>query len=138
MPLNRELVERKISLILDDLERLKETAELAPAEYLADYRNEVLTERYLERIIGRLIDISFHIVSVEALKSPRDYYSCFRALGELGILDEDTASRFASLSGLRNRLAHEYNGIDEKIIHRSAREMVTELPRYLEAIRNHW
>jgi len=52
MPINHELVERKISLILQDLEQLREMAKLDLSQYLADLRNEILAERYLERIIG--------------------------------------------------------------------------------------
>lgn len=75
MAINRELVERKISLILDDLEKLN-------------------------------------------------------------ILDREAAEQFAKFAGLRNRLAHEYNGIDEKIIYQAVKEIVVELPRYIEEIKD--
>ena len=52
MSINHEIVERKISLILQDLEQLREMAKLDLPEYLADFRNEILAERYLERIIS--------------------------------------------------------------------------------------
>jgi len=37
---------------------------------------------------------------------------------------------------LRNRLAHEYNGIDEKMIYDAVKHVVAELPRYLEAVKS--
>ncbi len=137
MPVNREIVERKISLILKDLDRLRETADLELSDYLADEINEIVAERYLERIIGRMTDINFHIVSEETLSAPSDYFSSFTRLPEIGILDADSAARYAKLAGLRNRLAHEYNGIDAKIIYRSIKDLVAQLPSYIEAIKKH-
>ena len=136
MPLNHELLERKISLILQDLEQLRELAKLGLSQYLADFRNEILAERYLERIIGRVIDINFHIVAEQSLSVPTNYYTSFTQLVELKILDRDSATRYAKLAGLRNRLAHEYNRIDEKIIYRALKDLVTELPRYIEAVKD--
>ncbi|MEE8590924.1 MAG: DUF86 domain-containing protein [Spirochaetia bacterium] len=137
MSINHEIVERKISLILQDLEQLQEMAKLDLPEYLADFRNEILAERYLERIIGRVIDINFHIVAEQTLSAPADYYSSFTQLVKLNILDVDSVARYAKLAGLRNRLAHEYNGIDEKMIYKALKDLVADLPRYIEAIKNH-
>lgn len=136
MAINRELVERKFALILQDLEKLRELAELDLNEYLADFRNEVLAERYLERIIGRVIDINYHVISEQTLSVPTDYHSSFTQLQKLGILSGGNAARYAKLAGLRNRLAHEYNGIDEKVIHRAVKELAADIPKYIEAIRS--
>jgi uncharacterized protein YutE (UPF0331/DUF86 family) len=137
MPINHELLERKISLILQDLEQLQQLAELDMSQYLADFKNEILAERYLERIIGRVIDINFHIIAEKTLSTPTDYYSSFTQLAKLEILDHDSAARYARLAGLRNRLAHGYNGIDEKIIYEAVKDVVAELPRYVEAVKDY-
>jgi uncharacterized protein YutE (UPF0331/DUF86 family) len=137
MPVKRELVERKISLILEDLERLKALASLSFEDFLGDPRNEALAERYLERMTGRVIDINFHLLSEERLQVPRSYHDSFIGLAGLGVLDAASARRFARLAGLRNRLTHEYNGVDEKIIHETARTLVAELPELLRAFRAH-
>ena len=62
MVVDKKLVFRKINLIIKDLAKLKPISLLSWEEYhrKADY--EVLTERYLERIIGRMIDINFHLI----------------------------------------------------------------------------
>lgn len=136
MAVNLELVERKISLILQDLENLRELEKLDLSDYLADFKNEILAERFIERIIGRMIDINYHLSSEQTLSTPTDYHESFIQLGKLSILENEDAARFAKLAGLRNRLSHEYNGIDEAIIHQAVKELVAELPTYLEAIRN--
>ena len=135
MAINRELMERKISLILQDLENLRELEKLDLSDYLADFKNEVLAERLLERIIGRMIDINYHLTTEQTLSAPTDYHDSFVQLGKLSILKNEDAKNFAKLAGLRNRLSHEYNGIDEAIIHRVVKELVAELPTYLESVR---
>jgi uncharacterized protein YutE (UPF0331/DUF86 family) len=135
MAVNRELVERKMGLILTDLEKLRDLGQLDLSEYLTDYKNEVVAERLLERIIGRMIDINYHLASEETLSAPTNYHDSFTQLEKLNILKDEDATRFAKLAGLRNRLSHEYNGIDEKIIYQAVKELVAELPTYIEGIK---
>jgi len=136
MAVNHELVERKIGLILQDLEKLRELGSLNLSEYLEDFRNEVVAERLLERIVGRMIDINYHVITEKTLSAPTDYHGSFIQLGKLSILKDEDAANFAKLAGLRNRLSHEYNGIDEAIIHQAVKELIAELPAYIEAIKS--
>jgi uncharacterized protein YutE (UPF0331/DUF86 family) len=134
MAVNRELVERKISLILQDLENLRDLAQLDLSDYLTDSKNELVAERLLERIIGRMIDINYHVITEQTLSAPTDYLSSFTQLEKLNVLKGKDAVLFAKLAGLHNRLSHEYNGIDETIIHQAVKEIVAELPTYIEAV----
>ena len=134
MAINPELVHRKITLILEDLEKVRSLAALAPDEYLSDPRNEVLAERYLERIIGRAIDVNYHLVTEILLLTPKDYWDSFIRLSQVGVLDPAAARSFARLAGLRNRITHEYNGLDETLIHEALGQIVRELPEYLRQV----
>ena len=135
MPVDRELVKRKINLILEDFKKLRHLADLDLDKFLSDY-NEILAERLLERIIGRMIDINYHLITESLLITPRDYSDSFLKLPEIGVLEPKMAQNFAKLAGLRNRLAHEYNGLDEKLFFQATKEMVNRLPTYLKAVDN--
>ena len=134
MPVNAELVQRKITLILEDLENVKSLSALSVESYLSDPRNEVLAERYLERIIGRAVDINYHLVTETLLTSPKDFADSFIRLSQIGVLDGAASRTFARLAGLRNRITHEYNGLDEKLIHAALSQVLTELPEYLRRV----
>jgi hypothetical protein len=54
---DRELVTRKMVLITEDLRAVESLARKPVSEYVASPTDEVLAERYLERMIGRMIDI---------------------------------------------------------------------------------
>ena len=63
MPIDKKLISRKITLINGDLKSLKGLNKLSLKIYLSNAEYETLAERYLERIIGRMIDINYHILS---------------------------------------------------------------------------
>ena len=134
MVVDKKLIFRKINLIIRDLEKLKSISSLSWQEYQKKFDYEALTERYLERIIGRMIDVNFHLIIENGCPPPEDYFSSFRMLGELGIISRDFAERLARLAGLRNRLAHEYDAIDERKIYNELKNILKELPVYLKAV----
>jgi len=67
---DRELVTRKMVLIIADLRALEPLAQRPVEDYVASQTDEILVERYLERIIGRMIDINYHS-SMTRPSSPR-------------------------------------------------------------------
>jgi uncharacterized protein YutE (UPF0331/DUF86 family) len=137
MPVDRFLVERKIALVLDDLEKIRKLAGLGLEVYLSDPVNEVLAERYLERVAGRVIDINFHLCTEVLAVTPRDYGESFVLMARTGIVTAEEARQYAGFAGLRNRLVHEYNGIDERLIYQALSRTLADLPHYLAAIRQY-
>ena len=132
--IDKTLVIRKINLISEDLRSLKPLAELSIEAYKKDPVNEVLAERYLERMIGRMIDLNYHFITELDNPPPKDYYESFITLGRLKILGSDFADQIAQSAGLRNRIAHEYDEIDEEKIYEGIKMAVRDMPEYLDAI----
>lgn len=128
------LVTRKINLISQDLRSLVRYKQMTLAVYLHDPIHEVAVERYLERIIGRMIDINYHLIVESGDPPPKDYYESFTELGKMNILPPAFSKKIARAAGLRNRIAHEYEDIDEKKIHASLRVIIKDIPKYLEHI----
>ena len=132
--IDRELVTRKSLLIARDLEPLAELARIELPAFQASRSDQVLAERYLERIIGRIIDINFHLITAGGAAPPSDYYASFVELGRLGVLDPAFAQRLAPSAGLRNRLVHEYDGVDPVKLHKACRAATVDVPRYLRSV----
>jgi uncharacterized protein YutE (UPF0331/DUF86 family) len=80
------LITRKIALIAEDLNALLPYGRLTLEDYLADRVNEVVVERYLERIIGRMIDINYHVITELGHPPPKDYFESFTEMGMLGVI----------------------------------------------------
>ena len=135
--IDKELVTRKILLVTEDLRALGLLAAKPVAEYLASGTDEVLAERYLERIIGRMIDINYHVLTESGQPPPPDYYQSFTALATIGMLDQAFAKRIAACAGLRNRITHEYEAIDPARVHEALQSAVRDIPEYLKRLAAH-
>jgi uncharacterized protein YutE (UPF0331/DUF86 family) len=132
--IDKELVTRKMVLITEDLRALQPLAAKGLADYLASPTDEVLAERYAERIIGRMIDINYHVLTESGQPPPKDYYQSFTALAAAGILERAFAERIAASAGLRNRIVHEYDTIDPARVHEALRSAVRDVPMYLKRL----
>jgi len=106
MAIDRELITRKMVLITADLRALGPVAERPLEAYLGRPTDEVVAERYLERIIGRVIDIEYHRLR-EGGPPTRDYFESCTRLAGIGVLPAPLATKIAASAGLRNRLVHE-------------------------------
>ncbi len=131
-----ELVTRKLVLIAQDLRRLEALAAKSREEYLGSDIDEDLAERYLERMIGRMIDVNYHLVTESGEAPPRDYHESFVALSRFGALPGEFARRLAPCAGLRNRIVHAYDDLDPSRVYDSLRGALADVPAYLAAIRD--
>lgn len=134
MPIDRHLLTRKMALVLEDLKDLQILSRLGRAEYLASRMHQLVAERLLERVISRMIDINYHVITERDGIPPKDFYESFTRLAKGAVLSAELAHEMAPAAGLRNRLAHEYNEIDHNKIYEAIGDTLKRVPRYLEAI----
>ena len=134
---DRDLVTRKIALVVDDLRAVTPIAQKRLDDYLASATDELVTERYLERMIGRMIDVNYHLVTEAGHAPPRDYYESFTQLAKLGILPPAFASQIAACAGLRNRIIHEYDEIDPRRVYEGLQAAVRDIPEYQRRVHEH-
>jgi uncharacterized protein YutE (UPF0331/DUF86 family) len=137
MTVDRELVTRKMLLILRDLDAVRPLAATPSAEYLQSGFEQAVVERHLERMIGRMIDINFHLITEGGDPPPADYHASFIRLTDLGILDPGFAPRIARSAGLRNRLVHEYDEIDPRLVFEGLQAALQDVPVYLQKIQQY-
>ena len=96
-----------------------------------------MTERYLERMIGRMIDVNYHLIIGDGHAPPRDYYDSFTLLARLRVLPPAFASQIATCAGLRNRLVHEYDEIDPRRVYEGLVAAVRDIPEYLRRVHDY-
>jgi uncharacterized protein YutE (UPF0331/DUF86 family) len=137
MTVDRELVTRKMLLIVRDLDAVRPMAAKPSVEYLQSGFEQAVVERHLERMIGRMIDINFHVIIEAGDPPPADYHASFIRLADLGILDSGFARRIARSAGLRNRLVHEYDEIDPRLVFEGLQSALQDVPIYLQKIQHY-
>lgn len=134
--LDKEFLTRKIKLIQEELSHMEDFSKYSFEEIEADYAKAAAMERFLEKIITRAIDINQHIIAElgKGTESIRGYEDTFLALSGLGIYPEEFAKQIAPSAGLRNRLVHEYDNLDSRIVYQSVREALEQYAKYCKYI----
>ena len=134
MSVDAELVTRKLVLITGDLDRLRAIHGHGPDHYLASPFEQAVVERLLERIITRMIDINYHLITANGHPPPSDYHASFQLLVGEGILDAAFAGRIARAAGLRNRLVHDYDDLDQRLLFGALADALADVPAYAAAV----
>ena len=133
-PLDEAIVRRKLAVIVENLKALEPIEKLASEEYLQDLYRRKATERMLQELIEAAIDINTHLIVQTGNASPADYYESFLKIGELGIAPADLSEMLAPSTGLRNRLVHEYDGLNHGMILAAVAKAEELYPLYVKAI----
>lgn len=132
--LDQQLISRKAKLIQADLKKLKALRPNSYNDYLTDEDVQLQVERLLERIIGRLIDINYHILKEKHGIVPNDYFESFVMMGQKGQVNQNLAQELAQSTGLRNILTHEYDEIDHRKVYEAIQKALAQVPVYLRTI----
>lgn len=128
------IIKRKIKLIEADLFKLKKYEDLSLSEYFSNEEVQLVVERLLEKITGRIISLNYHILKEEYEIMPQDYYSSFIEMGKNRLIGQEMAEEIAGMAGLRNALAHEYDEIDHNLVYKSLKLALIQIPDYLKII----
>jgi len=134
--LNHTFLQRKIKLIQEDLARLEPLGHFSFHEVAKDPVKYAATERLLERIITRAIDINRHCIAElgKGNEVVRTYEDTFLRLGDLAVLPQTLAKAIAPSAGLRNVLVHEYDEVDERLVYQSVGHALTQYTKYCDQL----
>lgn len=132
-----DLLRRKLSRIKRNLEDLKQVSGLSLSEYRSDRYRKKGAEKLLQELIEAAVDANLHLLRAADADSPSDYFESFMALGRLGVIGEDLAERLAPSAGLRNRLVHEYEEIDDELVLEAIRRAERDFVAYVAAVEAH-
>ena len=131
-PIDAAIVRRKLGHIVAALDLLRSVADLG----LDEYRARVWQRKGTERLLHRFEDSEGTPADRVELggEVPDDYYGGFVKAGALGVLPVELARGLAPSAGLRNRLVHEYEFLDDGKILASVRTILDLYPSYVQAI----
>jgi uncharacterized protein YutE (UPF0331/DUF86 family) len=136
-PLDKEIIQRKIAVIIENLKALEPIKNMTKKEYIADLYKRKATERLLQELIEAAIDINIHIIAAMGHPVPDDYYESFIRMGELNIVSADLAEKLAPSAGLRNRLVHEYDKLEHSMVLTAVKTTEALYPKYIKEVSNY-
>ena len=121
----------KIDLILRRMEEINEWADINSKDFINDERTKLATYKAFQEAIEACMDIT--AMSCKDLKIvPKDDYINIEAINDK--MDFDCAVLMEA-NGLRNRLVHRYNTMDDLLAFRSIKEILPEISKFVEGIK---
>ncbi|MGI8875823.1 MAG: type VII toxin-antitoxin system HepT family RNase toxin [Egibacteraceae bacterium] len=125
-------VRAKLSALDRYLARLRDLAAMDVDAYIADRAYE---GRYLAQAAAQVcIDVANHLIASEGWIPAMDFREAFDRLGEHEVLTPDHVALMQDLTGLRNRLVHLYDDIDDRLVHEALGEGLGDLEDFATAI----
>lgn len=94
----------------------------------------MVVERLLQLMTQAAIDINEHILSKINPENSTANFEAFLEIGKYDVINLDLAKRLAPSAGLRNRLVHEYDDIDQSLVFGAIKFALLQYPLYVQQI----
>ena len=136
-PIDKGIIRRKLAIITENLNALQPIEAMPEEDYIEDIYKRKAAERLLQELIEAAIDINIHIIVQRGNSAPDDYYESFIRAGELRMLSPGLAEKLAPSAGLRNRLVHAYDLLENTMVLDAVRIAGDLFPLYVKEIENY-
>ncbi len=133
-PVDAALIRRKLGHITESLRALAPLSALSLDDYKRRFYERKAAERLLQEATEAALDVNAHIIAEQGATIAEDYYGGFIALGTLNVVSEPLALQLAPSAGLRHRLVHGYEAIDDAKALAAIATMLTLYPKFIEAV----
>ena len=132
---DQELIHRKLTKLIQYLDELEAIKDYTLEEYLDNYFIKRTTERLIQLIVEVATDINGHIIVEKGHNPPHNYYQSFIKLGQLNLINKELSKKLAPSTGLRNRIVHEYEEINDQIVFESVENALELYKQYIKEIK---
>lgn len=135
--MDKELVTRKLAQIVEYTEQLEQVLETDEATFARNFMIHRVAERQIELLVESAAKLNIELAQSLAKIPPSDYYSSFFSVAATGWVNNEVATRLATLTGLRNRLVHQYEDIRLPKLFRACKESLADWRAYIASIATH-
>ena len=134
MKMNR--VKDKIKEIEIYLQELSEIIPSSFEQYKSELKTRAACERYFEKIIEGILDLSFLFIKEYKFKTPEEDKQSFDILKEENIISKELCEKLKDAKGMRNIISHEYGKIDDEIVFDSIKdELILDAEEFIKQIK---
>ena len=99
-----------------------------------DKKTRLAVYKAIQEVTEAATDIVAMILKDES-KLPKDDYTNINKLYKIGIIDKSVREVLNESNGLRNRLVHDYNGLNDKIALKSIQHLLVPMSNFSEAVK---
>lgn len=102
-------------------------------DFISDEKTKLAVYKAFQEIVESAMDI-IAMICKDASVPPKDDYTNIETLKELGIINAEVMEKLVEANGLRNRLVHHYNKLDDRIAFESIKELLDDLLIFVEVV----
>jgi uncharacterized protein YutE (UPF0331/DUF86 family) len=126
-----DTIVEKLIKMKEYLEQLRSIKPDSYNAYLKDTTSKYAIERLMQLIVDLALDINNILLSYHKKPPAPDYFNSFIELVECGVWEESFAMGIAPSTGLRNRLVHEYETINNEVVYKSVDKVIEMYTGYI-------
>jgi uncharacterized protein YutE (UPF0331/DUF86 family) len=134
---NKEVIKKHLSGLLTDLKNLEKYKNISEEDFKDNLDLLWILERGIFLSLQNIFDVLAHIVSADLNKTWESYADIAVVLFEQGKIDKAKRDLLINMAGFRNRLSHDYLGLDINIIIDIVKNRLTDLYDFADLIANY-
>jgi len=124
-----ELIQERIQ----DIEKWKGNKKTQ--ELLKDRKTTLATYKAFQEIIESSMDITAMMLK-DSGRTVKDDYENINKLEQQEILSKDLANSLREANGLRNRLVHDYNGLEGELAFKSIKKLIPKFKEFQKQVQS--
>ncbi len=123
---NKEPEEDRIGDKIRDIEKYLEELTILIPETLEEYERSIASkaacERYIEKIVGAIVDLGFLTIKEKNLESPETEPQIFDILNKNNVISLELSKRLQDAKKMRNVIVHLYSEVNDEIVFNALKE----------------
>ncbi len=130
-----EVIRRKLDYVERMLTEIDVYLKAGYGEYTQRPAYRRATERLVQIIVEAAGDMSELLLEAAGKPAPDSLREALRGIRDLGVINDALFERFnRSYVGLRNRIVHDYETLDDRILFNSAKRLRKDAQAFLKAV----
>ena len=131
---DKPLIGRKIERVEGYLKQIRSKKDPGIAVFVKDSDLQSIVLFNLIQAIQSCIDIGSHIISDSEWETPSTQAEIFEILSSKKVISRTLALKIISMVGFRNRIVHEYEKTDMKIVHDVWKKHTADIEKFCKAV----
>jgi len=120
-------IAEKLTALIGYVDELEECSNVTPDEYRRDSVRRRAVERLCQVVVECAVDVNAMLIEAAGGSPPRSARESFEEAHGLGAVQENVRRRFCqTYVGLRNRIVHDYDTLDDAIVLKTAHRLVED------------
>jgi uncharacterized protein YutE (UPF0331/DUF86 family) len=133
-----QLIQQKLVNMDGYLQELTPYVGIPLPTYLKQPGQRRIVERLVQVIVESAIDTNNLLLAASGSLPTSSARDSFDAVCNLGAIDDRLRVRFnRTYVGLRNRIVHDYEALDNRMVYAAARRLLKDAAKYIQSIRRY-